>query len=66
MAWNETTRAQYRWPLERFETDVADAEWALIEPLLSRLRGRVDSLHPCMARSIDEFGGRDDVLRAVV
>ena len=34
MAWNETTRAQYKRPLERFETDVTDAEWALIEPLL--------------------------------
>ena len=26
MAWNETTRAQYKRPLERFETDVTDAE----------------------------------------
>lgn len=34
MAWNETTRAQYKRPLEQFETDVTDAEWALIEPLL--------------------------------
>ena len=34
MAWSETTRAQYKRPLERFETDVTDAEWALIEPLL--------------------------------
>ena len=34
MAWNETTRAQYKRPLERFETDVTDAEWALIEALL--------------------------------
>ena len=34
MAWNETTREQYRRPLERFETDVTDAEWAVIEPLL--------------------------------
>ena len=34
MAWNETTREQYKRPLDRFETDVTDAEWALIEPLL--------------------------------
>lgn len=34
MAWNETTREQYRRRLERFETDVTDAEWALIQPLL--------------------------------
>lgn len=34
MAWNETTREQYKRPLERFETDVTDAEWAVIEPLL--------------------------------
>jgi len=34
MAWSETTRAQYKRLLERFETDVTDAEWGLIEPLL--------------------------------
>ena len=34
MAWNKTTREQYKRPLERFETDVTDAEWALIAPLL--------------------------------
>ena len=34
MAWNETTREQYRRSSERFETDVTDAEWAVIEPLL--------------------------------
>ena len=34
MAWNETTREQYKRPRGRFETDLTDAEWALIEPLL--------------------------------
>ncbi len=34
MAWNETTRKQYRRPLERFETDVTGAKWASIEQLL--------------------------------
>lgn len=40
MAWNETTREQYRRRLERFETDVTDAEWALIQPLLPPPSGR--------------------------
>ena len=34
MAWNETTQEQYRRPLVRFETDLTDAEWALVEPHL--------------------------------
>ncbi len=34
MSWNETTRKQYRRDMERFETDVTDAEWSVIEPLL--------------------------------
>ena len=34
MAWNETTQIQYRRSLERFETDVTDAEGAVVEPLL--------------------------------
>ena len=34
MAWNKTTREPYKRPLERFETDVTDAEWALITLLL--------------------------------
>ena len=34
MAWNETTQDQYKRPLDRFETDLTDEEWALIEPLL--------------------------------
>ena len=34
MSWNETTQAQHKRPLERFETDVTDAEWALVSALL--------------------------------
>ena len=34
MAWNETTQEQYRRPMDRFETDLTDEEWAVIEPLI--------------------------------
>ena len=34
MAWNETAQEQYRRPSDRFETDLTDEEWELIEPLL--------------------------------
>ena len=34
MAWNETTQEQYKRPMDRFETDVTDAEWAIIAPLI--------------------------------
>ncbi len=34
MAWNETTQEQYRRPMVRHETDLADAEWSVIEPLI--------------------------------
>ena len=34
MAWNETTQEQYRRPMDRFETDITDEEWAVIEPLI--------------------------------
>ena len=34
MAWNETTQEQYMRPSGRFETDLTDKEWELIEPLL--------------------------------
>ncbi len=34
MAWNETHQKRYPRPLDRFETDVSDAEWAVIAPLL--------------------------------
>ena len=54
MAWNETTREQYKRPRGRFETDLTDAEWALIEPLLPApsCRGRprtVDLREVCNA-----------------
>ena len=34
MAWNETTQEQYRRPMDRFETDLTDEEWAVIAPLI--------------------------------
>ena len=34
MAWNETHQKPYTRPLDRFETDVSDAEWAVLAPLL--------------------------------
>ncbi len=34
MAWNETTEPLYKRSLDRFETDVTDAEWAVAVPLL--------------------------------
>jgi len=34
MAWTETTRAHYRREDLRYASDLTDAEWALIEPLL--------------------------------
>jgi len=34
MAWNETTQERYRRPMDRFETDLTDGEWAVIEPLI--------------------------------
>ena len=36
MPWNEATREQYTRPRDRFESDVPDEEWALVEPLLPR------------------------------
>ncbi len=42
MPWNETTRKQYSRKTERYESDLTDAERALLEPLLpsSRRLGR--------------------------
>jgi len=42
MAWTETTRAHYRREGLRYASDLTDAEWALIEPLLPlpQRRGR--------------------------
>ena len=34
MPWNETTRKQYSRKMERYESDLADAGWALLESLL--------------------------------
>lgn len=34
MTWNETTRPQYRRESRRYTSDLTDAEWALIEPMM--------------------------------
>ena len=34
MPWNETTRAQYIRVTERYASDLTDAEWELLVPLL--------------------------------
>ena len=34
MPWNETTRKQYSRETERYESDLTNAEWALLAPLL--------------------------------
>ena len=34
MSWNETTRPQYRRERRRYASDLTDAEWALIEPMM--------------------------------
>ena len=34
MPWNETTRKQYSRETGRYESDLTDAEWALLVPLL--------------------------------
>ena len=38
--WTPTTRRQYSRDGLRYETDLTDAEWALIEPLLPEPRAR--------------------------
>ena len=40
MAWNRTTREQYKREAVRFESDLTDAEWELIEPLIPK-QGRM-------------------------
>ncbi len=40
MAWTEITRAKYRRDGLRYASDVTDAEWAAIEPLLPARSGR--------------------------
>ena len=34
MAWNETTREKYKRSSDRYESDLTDGEWLLVEPLL--------------------------------
>ena len=34
MPWNETTKTQYTRPPARFENDLTDEEWILVEPCL--------------------------------
>lgn len=34
MSWDETTRPQYRRESRRYASDLTDAEWALIEPMM--------------------------------
>ena len=34
MPWNETTKTQYTRPRDRFESDLTDEEWNLVEPCL--------------------------------
>ena len=34
MPWNEATRRQYKRPTIRYESDLTDEEWSLLEPLL--------------------------------
>ena len=34
MPWNEITRKQYSRKTERYESDLTDAEWTLLDPLL--------------------------------
>ena len=40
MAWNRTTREQYKREAVRYESDLTAAEWELIEPLIPR-QGRL-------------------------
>ena len=42
MPWNETTRAEYMRPSSRYESDLTDAEWSLLDPIFrDRLRPAV-------------------------
>ena len=34
MPWNETTKTEYTRPRDRFESDLTDEEWNLVEPCL--------------------------------
>ena len=47
MAWTELTRRQHAREGDRYTSDLTDAEWALIKPLVPRLRrtGRPRTTH---------------------
>ena len=47
MAWTELTRRQHAREGDRYASDLTDAEWALIEPLVPRHRrtGRPRTTH---------------------
>lgn len=51
----------------RTHPDSAPAFTAMAVPVLTTYDGEAaaDTLHPCMARLLDEFGDRDDVLQAI-
>ena len=52
MAWNETTQQQYRRLMVRYETDLTDAEWSVIEPLIPPLQERgVSAFSTCGSSS---------------
>ena len=38
MAWTELTRHKYAREGDRYASDLTDAEWVLIEPLVPQLR----------------------------
>jgi putative transposase len=40
MAWNETNREKYDVIRDRYASDLSDAEFALIEPILPAAKGR--------------------------
>ena len=44
MAWSRTTRDQHKREAMRFESDLIDAEWGLIEPLIPRQGPKSPSL----------------------
>ena len=40
MPWNETTKTEYTRPRDRYESDLTDEEWNLVEPCLPPPAGR--------------------------
>ena len=68
MAWTEITRAKYERKAGRYQSDLTDAEWALLEPQMSgqprkwTLREIVDAilyLHRSVAVADGADGGID-------